>query len=173
MSSLPLLTGAEAVFVERTIDGENAVEMIHLVLEELRQRAAGFERFLSTVIAHVLQANGLGALEPDQQIRKRETVVPKLEFLLAFEGPLGVDETVGRAAELEVNHTLEYADLYRADSAAEAVRALEFVQRVAEILEDRSGGTKILDRARHLSQQRITELEDAARRHSSIVFGER
>ncbi len=143
--------------------------MIHFVLHEFRERAGRFEQPRFARLVLIPDGDGSRALHVDQQIRERKTVVPEPDLLLALPLEAGIHQGVGHALKLEVNDTLQFADLDRADAPAEPVRALELVKRIPEIAKGQLCFGRAGNRIGHGPQQRVAELKDSACRHGPIV----
>ena len=137
VSPFELFARAEAVPVERPVHRQNSIQVIDLVLQQLGERAFGVDRLCRAGFIHVAHTHPFGAFQPDQQIGEGEAIVPHTELLLALEFELRIAQPVGASANLDIDQAAGFADLHRADAAAESMRALEFVEGGAEVFEHR------------------------------------
>lgn len=165
----PFAAGGEIVAGARVIDGEDAVEVIHLVLDELGQGPFGFEAVAGTGAVLVFNHDAEVTAQPDHEIREREAVVPQFKSLRALFQADGIDQLVAAAVHLEEDDAERLADLDGADTASEAVAAAEIGEGVGEVGQNapdfRGAGGRRGDHA----EQRVAEFEDAARGHGFIV----
>src|ERR1700691_2206521 len=157
--------GAEAVPVDGSVDRQNSVQMVDLMLHKLGKRARRFHPPRSAPAVFVTHAHRLAALQIHEQAGEGEAIVPQPEFGLAPILILWIADSVCYSFEFDVDQPQRMADLDRTDAATEAVRAAEFVERGAQVLEDRDGLGGFADRRRNGAQQRIAKLENAAGRH--------
>lgn len=147
------------------IDRQNAVQMVHFVLNQFGERAFSVQLPVFSGGCLVAQLNPGGAFQPDHEIGERETVVPETKDLTAFPNKLRVDEFIGRAIDLHVNDAGGVADLDRADAASEAVRAAEFGESVAEVVDERLDRGGAGDGLGDGAQEWVAEEEDTAGGH--------
>lgn len=165
----PFAARGEIVAGARVIDGKDAVEVIHLVLDELGQGPFGLEAVAGTGAVLVFDHDAEVAAQADHEIGEREAVVPHFEGFGALFPADGVDELVATAIGFEEDDAERLADLDGADAASEAVAAAEIGEGVGEVGEDapdfRGAGGRRGDHA----EQRVSEFEDAAGGHGFIV----
>src|SRR6185312_12275552 len=126
--------------------------MIHLVLDQLGERTAGFECLQYSRFVAVPDTDRGRPFQVDEQIGKRKAIVPEPEGLLALLDVSRIDKAIGNALEFQVNNALGHADLDRADASAETVRALKLVQGIAQFRNDWRGLRNTRDRAGNLAQ---------------------
>lgn len=143
------------------VDGEDAVEVVHFVLEKFGHWACGVEFVPVALAVLVAEPDAEAALEPDHEVGQGEAVVPDGEFLGALPEPLGVDEFVADAADVAEDDADGGADLDGADAAAEAVGAAKLGEGVFEVLEDFGGGGGIVEGFGDLAEDGVAELEDS------------
>ncbi len=162
----PFFPGRQRVWALSAVDGEHAIEMVNLVLEEFRESTFGRQIVPDAVAALVADANGLVAAQTHHELRKRETVIPELEHLRTPPGVFGVDEFVADAVDPQEDDAHRGADLDGADAASETVSAAKLYKSVVKILENGDGEAGV-DGRRDGAQQRIAELEDTPDGHTS------
>lgn len=165
--------GAEGVAGEGAVDGEDAVEVVHFVLDEFGEGAGGREFAGFSGSGEVAQAEGGVSLETDHEVGEGEAVVPKGEFVLAEEGEFGVDQFIADASDFEEDDAEGDADLDGGDAAPEAVGAAELAEGGVEVAEDEEGVVGGGDGGGDGAEEGVAELEDAAGRHHfySIAVG--
>lgn len=136
------------------------------MLEQFREGTIGIDAAVRAETVPVAQAHGFTAFEMDHEIGETEAVIPHHKALGAEPIERRIDEFIGATGDLNVDNALGNADLNCSDTAAEAVCALELVERVAQVIE---GGESLL-RSRDFvgdgTQERIAEFEDASDGHT-------
>ena len=118
----------------------------------------------------VAKPNGNGSREPDQQIGKREAVVPKAECFRAQVFPVRIDQAVRSSLEFQIDDADDMADLDGADPASEAVGALEFMQRIAQIAEYFASRGGVVRGRGNGPEEGISQLENAPDSHLSLCY---
>src|SRR5438128_2732965 len=104
--------------INRTVDGEYAVEMVDLMLKEFSKTVRGGERTIPARQVLILHRDPEKALHLHQYIGKREAVVPERHRLSGPFDDAGVQE-LKRLVNINIDDPLRYADLRRCDAAAE------------------------------------------------------
>src|SRR4029079_9402609 len=92
VSSGPSFSQTEGTESVGSIDCQDAIEVIDLVLEQLG--AIAFELLLMPAALHVLIANpySIDTRDPDQQVGEGEAIVPDPEILVSYVYDLRVDQ---------------------------------------------------------------------------------
>ncbi len=155
------------------IDGEHAVEVIHLMLDQLGEGVHGFKAVARAGGVIMFNDDTRVAAEVDHEIGEREAVVPNLEGFSALLQIRGIDELVAASIHVEEDDAEGLADLDGADAAAEAVAAAEIGEGVFEIREDAPRFRRIPGGSGDEAQGGMAEFEDAAHGHAFIVRQER
>lgn len=119
----------EALAVDGARDRQHAVEVIELVLEQLRQVTLERPATLGALEVVVRDRHRGVAPHPHQQLREAHAVVPHLHQLLGALHDARVDEHV-RRTQVEVDDAAQVADLRRGDGATGPPTASERHQRV-------------------------------------------
>ena len=97
---VPLLPQTERIESMRAVHGQDPVEVVDLVLNELGP--VTLEVHLRPFPLEVLIANPnpVGTGDPDEKVGEREAVVPDREILVADVHDLGIDERPGRSISI-------------------------------------------------------------------------
>lgn len=136
--------------------------MIDLVLQQLCQIALGLNKARCAAFVDVFNANRGRSPDSHHQVRKAETIIPKLDLIIACPGDVRIDEGSGKTSGLHSNkdHALEYADLRCRYSAAKTGRLPKTRQSFAQITYDRLGveGQGVIYREGFLPKRCIPEL---------------
>lgn len=118
----------------RTINREHPVQVIDLVLQQLRAIALEF-RFVrlpaKVVVAH---ANAVGAQDAHEEVREGKAIVPDGEIFLADVDDLRVDQDPG-PFHLDVDQAQWRPDLRRSDAAAASEARLPVTQRIGQVID--------------------------------------
>lgn len=133
--SQPLGAGRKGAGGYGAVDGQYAVEVVNLMLQQLRKVAFGFKRLLDAMLIRVFDSNLQRALDSHHQIGKAEAIVPQLELLAALPRNFRIDERACKSHGLHSNedYPVERANLRRSDSAPEARITAKGRKRVAEV----------------------------------------
>lgn len=94
--------GAETVAVQGAVDGEDAVQVIHFVLQEFGKGAGGFDACDGVVVIRVAEVDRDGTFETDEEVGEGKAIVPKLEFFGALEFEFGIAKTVSATVDFDV-----------------------------------------------------------------------
>ena len=147
------------------------------MLNKLGKWARSGEHLFGALLARVTNTDVLRTLESDQQVGKREAIIPQSKSLLAHVLEYGINEAVGDVVDFHVDDASCDADLYRADASAEAVCALKVMKSIAKVFEDGGRQVGVMDVSGGLAENRVTKLADATCSHGSILrrccFGQR
>jgi len=137
------LAQIERVETVRPIDGEDAVEMIDLVLQELRPVALQVDFLPGALEVLVLDPDPIGPAHADEQVGEGEAVVPHLEVLVADIHDLRVDHRPG-LVHLQIDHPDRSTDLRRRDRPSGAEPGLPVPQGLTHVVHDdpNGGGTR-------------------------------
>jgi hypothetical protein len=73
----------ESVRPDRAINRENTIQMVDLVLEELREGAVQRLAHFAPGLVPVRQGEAAMATKPDEQFREAQAVIPQVEHLIA------------------------------------------------------------------------------------------
>ena len=122
----------DVLAIDRPVDRENAVEVIDLMLEQLRQRSRCLHGMPAAIDVFVLHFDRMMTAHTDEEVRERETVVPELE------GPAGVSDDAWieqRTADLrvDVDRANRRPDLWSRDAASKPAAGPEVRKRFAQV----------------------------------------
>lgn len=163
-------TGGEAGFgVDDAVEAEDAVEMVEFVLEELGEIPFGLDLVVVAMAIEVADANALVAIELNHEVGEAEAVVPHAEEFRAGPFDAGVDEFKALTVNFDVDDAQGDADLDGGDAAAKAVGALEFVEGIAEVLENGSSVGPVRNFVRDGAQEGVTQFYNPSDRHTGII----
>ena len=147
------------------------------MLNKLGKRTRGGEHLFGALLARVTDTDILRTLESDQQVGKREAIIPQSKSLLAHVLEYGINEAVGDAIDFHVDNALRDPNLHGADSSAEAMGTLKLMEGVAKVFEDGRREITVLDCSGELAENGVAKLADATCSHGSILrrccFGQR
>ena len=155
--------------ISGTVHRQNPVEMVHLMLNQLRERAHRFKLVVPGIRGLVAEAHPARPFHPCHQVREGETVVPKLKAVSAFPTEFRIDELIADAFEFEEDHPAQIADLDRADAPAEAMKFAKCGKRRGKILDKGPGFGGFGNRQRNLAQGWVAELKNSFCRHDFMV----
>jgi hypothetical protein len=163
---VPLLPEAEWIQPLGPVHRKHAIEMIDLVLEELR--TVTFHLDLLPIAFEILIAypNSICAGDPDEEIREGETIVPDLEVLCSYVDDLGIDQWPG-SIHLDIHHSNRSADLRRRNPSATPEPRLPIPEGLSHVIENDSdaGGPSFGDWLAAGAQYRVAEKPDAMDGH--------
>jgi hypothetical protein len=165
------LAGAEGFDVGHAVDGEDAVEVVDLVLEEFGEIAfiAGAEFLMLTREVPIAYGDPAVPFDLHEYRQEAQTRVPDNNLLFAAFDDFGIHQRPGRlSGQLQEDDTLAHPELRSCDAAAVTGGRAPVGKRIGEVLYQGSnfGCRGILDRQPDLAQSRIAKLEDGADGHS-------
>jgi hypothetical protein len=113
---MPFLAKTEWIESQWPVHGEHTVEMIKLVLDQLR--TVPFKIHLRPLSFGILvtHSDTVGSGDTDEEIRKGEAIVPNREVLIPDIHDLGIYQGP-RPVHLNEDHPDRGTDLWRRDSA--------------------------------------------------------
>ena len=97
-----LVPRAQALPIERPIYRQNAVQVVDLMLQQLREPTVCLHPFHFPSLVPEANPHPHGPLQPHQQAGEREAIVPELELLLALPFVLGIPQAVRAALQFDV-----------------------------------------------------------------------
>ncbi len=151
------------------IHGEDAVEVVHLMLDEFCEGAFGFEDPVLAGNTLITKDKTPVALKADHQFGKGEAVVPELEFVAGQPGIFRVHEFILLTLDFEVDNAAGFADLDGADTAAEPVGTAKLEEGGAEVAEEEAGGGGVGDGFGTLPEEGVSEEQDRAGGHGDFI----
>jgi hypothetical protein len=118
--------------VNGPVNGQDAVNMVNLVLQQFRQRSRRLDRFPLPTVILIGNDNGVMPAHTDQQLREGKAVVPQQEGPAA---PANNARIEHRAADLRFNidGAHGYPNLGRSDAAPEAPARLEIPESISQV----------------------------------------
>ncbi len=125
----------------RPIHGENPIQVINFMLEELGPITLEIDFVELAPEILVADPDPVGSLHPDQEVREGKTVVPHREIFGADVDDFGVDQGP-RTVHLDVNNPDRGPDLGGCDTAAGAETGLPIAERIAEVVDDHPDGRR-------------------------------
>ncbi len=123
----------------RPIHGQNSVQVVDFVLEELSPIALEIDLVKFALEVLVTDPNPIRSVDPDQQIRERKTVIPDRKVFGADVDDLGVDQRP-RAVHFDVDDPDWSADLGRRNAAAGSEAGLPIPEGIPKVVHDHSDG---------------------------------
>ncbi len=131
MGELFVLASQNDMFrINGPIDCENAVEMVNFMLQEFRECPVGFEVFPLAMFVKEFDVDGVIPLYIGEDLRKGETIIPKVELLPAPPHDFRIDQWAGVLA-IDIENLLGRANLRGGNASAEAAPRPEFGKGVA------------------------------------------
>jgi hypothetical protein len=137
MLAVPLFPEAEGVQALRPVDGEHAVQVIDLVLEQLRPITfdVHFLPFAFQIL--ITYPNAVSARDANQEIGERKAIIPDFEVFSTDVYNLGVDQRPG-TIHLDISHADRRTDLRGRNSTATSKPRLPIPQRFPQVVHDDS-----------------------------------
>ena len=142
--------------------------MVDLVLQQLGERALGFDGVFLPAPVEVGDFDAVGSLHLDHQIGEREARVPHKEILGSDIYDLRVDQQP-RLVDLDVDHPHGGPDLRSGQASSLSVASLQVLQGVPQIGGDQSRGGRpgVGHRFRPHAQNGVTQQSDSVYCHFS------
>src|SRR5467141_3242099 len=170
---VPLRPERERIDPAGAIEGQNAVQMVDLMLQQLRHRPLELHGILLALGIGVVHRDLIGPVDANQQVGKREAVVPHQKIVAPHVGDLGVHHRPTLLIHLDENDPHRGADLRRRERASHLVLLPGNGERIPQIVRDqpRRGGLRVLDPLAADSQDRIAQLADASYGHGPPIWG--
>lgn len=154
----------------RPVDREHSVEVIDLMLQQLRPVALeiGLVRLAAQVV--VSDANAVRPEDAHQQVGEREAVVPHREILIADIDDLRIDEHP-RLVHLDVHEAERCPDLWRGDAASAAEARLPVAQGIGEVVDHDAhcGRLRVGNQLATFAENGITQESNSADGHEAKV----
>src|SRR5437879_9056716 len=134
--------------------------MVQLMLQQLRHRSLEVHYHDLTLHVCVAQGRAKGAIDPYEEIGKREAVVPDMEILGTHVSNLGVDHRRAELADLHEDDPDRRADLRRGEWAAHVVLLAGATERIPEVVRKQPHRRRLGDfnRGAEATPDRVTDL---------------
>lgn len=130
----PFGAEAEGIGARWPVHGEDAVEVVDFVLNELGHVAAEIGAMLATAEVQVLQRNVVRANDTDHELWERKAVVPNLEVVGTDVDDLRIDKGHAVFGELDEHDADRGTDLRCGQGPAHVMLLFGPSERVAEIV---------------------------------------
>ena len=127
---LPLLPETDRINARGTVHREHAIEVIDLVLQQLGEVPFGLKFVRGPCQVPIAYRDVVRALDPDSQVRERETIIPNEKISISDVHDLRVDHGPP-ALPFHVHEADRRADLRRGNAARASVPLTPVAQRVA------------------------------------------
>ncbi len=167
---LEFFAGADACNIDDPVDGEDAVEMIDLMLQKLREISviAGFKCESVAVEILITDTDLSMPFNLHEDREEAQARVPNHDFVVAARDDFRIDQRPGLdAREFEEDDTQRYSQLRSGNAASVAGCEPPLGERVGEIAHQAAHfwRRRIFDGLGLLPEERVTELKYGAYRH--------
>ena len=152
--------------VDGPVDSKNSVEVIDLVLEQFGKPACRLQRFFRPLFIPEFHDNRSIPADVDQDVGKRETIVPEPECMTTSLGDSRIHQRP-MVLKIDVDDLLPYADLRSCDAPAKSFATSEIKKRIAEICDGRNRvrSRKMLYRSAAFAESWIAEKKNFLNGH--------
>src|SRR5512134_1037970 len=168
---LPLRAVGERVQADGPVQRQDAVEVVDLVLHQLRHGSLKLDHTLLASRVEIPHRHLVGPGHPYEQVGERETVVPHREILGPDIHDLGVQHRGPLAVGVDQDHADGSADLSRGKRPTDAVAPPGRAQRIPQVVRDqaRRGRDRGMDVLCPKPKGRVAEQTDAPGCHGTNV----
>src|SRR5881296_384138 len=170
---LPLRAERERVDPARAIESQDAIQVVDLVLQQLRHRSLDLHGVLLALRVGIAHHDLVGPVDANEQVGKREAIVPHEEVIPPHVRDLGIDHGPALLVHLDEHDPHRRADLRRREGSTHLVFLLGDRERIPQIVRDepRGGGLRVLDPLAADPQDRIAQLANASYGHGPPIWG--
>src|SRR5207253_2828847 len=170
---LPLRAERERVDPARAVESQDAIQVVDLVLQQLRHRSLDLHGVLLALRVGIADRDLVGPGDTNEQVGKREAIVPHQEVVPPYVRDLGIDHGPALLVHLDEHDPHRRADLRRRECPSHLVFLLGDRERIPQIVRDepRGGGLRVLDPLAADPQDRIAQLANASYGHGPPIWG--